>query len=108
MPSFRSVAVVLVPYFASKSAGVGLAILPIILIERGTMLAEASVGHEAGTCRMGTSEADSVTDSYGRLHETRNLYVADASLFPSSLDRHPTYTLLALVSRIAKNLIRRT
>jgi choline dehydrogenase len=38
--------------------------------------------HPVGTCRMGSSPADSVTSSRGRVHGIDNLFIHDASIFP--------------------------
>ena len=38
--------------------------------------------HPVGTCRMGSSPADSVTSSSGRVHGIDNLFIHDASIFP--------------------------
>jgi choline dehydrogenase-like flavoprotein len=54
--------------------------------------------HEAGTCAMGTS-IDSPCNPSGRLNVLHNVWVADASVFPSAGDRHPTLTILALAMR---------
>lgn len=57
-----------------------------------------------GTCRMSTTEGDGVTNGDGRLHDTPNLYVADASLFPSASTGNPTLTIQALALRLAHHL----
>ena len=41
------------------------------------------MGSVCGTCRMGSNPATSVVDLQGRSHELSNLFIADASLFPS-------------------------
>jgi choline dehydrogenase-like flavoprotein len=64
--------------------------------------------HVFGTCRMGTDPADSVVDSTGQAHAWRNLYVADASVFPSSGGgESPSLTIQALALRTADAIIRR-
>lgn len=60
-----------------------------------------SVFHACGTCRMGKSAADSVTDSRGRVWGTENLYVADASLMPTSSGVNPSLTIAANALRVA-------
>jgi hypothetical protein len=57
--------------------------------------------HPQGTCRMGGDPSRSVTDGYGAHRGTRNLIVADASLFPSSCKVNPQITIMALATRIA-------
>lgn len=60
--------------------------------------------HPQGTCRMGEDSSRAVTDSYGAHHGTRNLVVADASLFPSSSKVNPQITIMALATRAAARL----
>jgi len=43
-----------------------------------------SATHVFGTFRMGEDQTDSVVDAYGRSHDHANLYIVDASVFPSS------------------------
>ncbi len=58
--------------------------------------------HVFGTCRMGHDAATSVTDAWGRAHDHANLYIADASLFPSSgAGESPSLTIAALALRAA-------
>ncbi|MBF0319917.1 MAG: GMC family oxidoreductase [Nitrospirae bacterium] len=58
--------------------------------------------HVFGTCRMGSSPEDSVVDSYLRSHRWRNLFVVDASVFPSSGGgESPSLTIEALAIRTA-------
>jgi choline dehydrogenase-like flavoprotein len=54
-----------------------------IVDEYGTYDHFAST-HVFGTCRMGKDPATSVVDPTGRSHRWRNLYISDASVFPSS------------------------
>ena len=61
--------------------------------------------HIMGGTVMGTNDKNSVTDSRGRVHDMENLYVAGPSLFPSSGAVNPTFTLSALASLQADNLI---
>lgn len=64
----------------------------------------AVMNHQCGTCRMGPEPAQSVVDVHGRAHEVGNLYVADASVFPSSAATNPTLTIAANALRIADHL----
>lgn len=63
--------------------------------------------HEAGTCRMSASSRTGVTNEYGAVFGTRGLFVADASVLPSALDRHPTLTLLAVALRNCEHVAER-
>jgi choline dehydrogenase-like flavoprotein len=61
--------------------------------------------HEAGTCAMGRSN-DAPCDPRGRLRAIDNVWIADASVFPSAGDRHPTLTILAHALRVARDVRR--
>jgi len=58
--------------------------------------------HLMGGCVMGRGPADSVTDSWGRVHGLPWLRVADASLFPDSLEINPYLTIMAVADRVAE------
>ncbi len=60
--------------------------------------------HPVGTARMSDDPRGGVTDSSGRLHGLRDLYIADASLFPASTGPNPQLTVMALALRIADDL----
>ncbi len=53
---------------------------------------------------MGRAPSDSVTDAYGRVHGIPWLFVADASLFPNSLEINPYLTIMALADRVAEKI----
>ncbi len=63
-----------------------------------------SAAHLMGGCGMGSGSADSVTDSWGRVHGMPWLRVADASLFPDSLEINPYVTIMALADRVAEGI----
>lgn len=63
--------------------------------------AEIFTVHIMGTCRMGTQPSNSVTDAYGRVHHTDNLFVSDASIFPGPIGVNPMESILALSTRNA-------
>lgn len=65
----------------------------------------AATTHALGGTIMGGSAADSVTDSYGRLHELDNVFVAGGGLFPAIGASSPTFTLYALADRTAQYLL---
>lgn len=60
--------------------------------------------HHMGTTRMGTDPATSVVRPDLRLHEVENVYLAGASVFPTSGSANPTYTIVALSIRLAEHL----
>lgn len=56
--------------------------------------------HVFGTCRMGNDASDSVVDAACRSHRWKNLYIVDASVFPSSGGgESPGLTIQALALR---------
>jgi choline dehydrogenase-like flavoprotein len=63
-----------------------------------------SAAHLMGGCGMGRTAADSVTDGRGRVHGLPWLRVADASLFPDSLEINPYLTIMALADRVAEGV----
>jgi len=72
---------------------------------RPGMLA-VSAAHLMGGCGMGRTAADSVTDAWGRVHGLPWLRVADASLFPDSLEINPYLTIMGLADRVAEGVRR--
>lgn len=58
-------------------------------------------GHPCGTLRFGTDPVTSVLDADCRAHDLDNLYVADASFFPSSMGVNPSLTIAANALRVA-------
>lgn len=64
-----------------------------------------SATHVFGTARMGADSAHSVTDAFGRSHDHANLWISDASLFPSSGGGEaPSLTIGALALRQAETI----
>ena len=55
--------------------------------------------HEIGTARMGNDPKTSVTDSSCRLHDVKNIYLADAGPFVSGGTQNTTWTILAMAWR---------
>jgi choline dehydrogenase-like flavoprotein len=84
-----------------------------LLIEAGVEMPLAEGGswdlfqatHVFGTARMGDDPTSSVTNAYGRSHDHSNLYIADASVFPSSGGgESPSLTISALAVRQADHI----
>lgn len=74
-------------------------------LRRDELLASSNASrHHMGTTRMHANPKKGVVDANGRLHETRNLYVAGSSVFPTSGIVNPTLTILALTIRLADHL----
>jgi len=78
---------------------------PAVLLERslylGKDIALSGTAHQAGTCRFGTDPATSVLNLDCRAHEVDNLYITDASFFPSIGAVNPTLTIIANALRVA-------
>jgi choline dehydrogenase-like flavoprotein len=60
--------------------------------------------HPLGTARMDADPGFGVVDPSGAVHGRRALYVADGSLFPSSIGVNPMMTVIAMASRVARGL----
>jgi len=63
--------------------------------------------HQAGTLRFGADPATSVLDLNCKAHQLDNLYVTDASFFPSIGAVNPTLTIIANALRVAEEIIGR-
>jgi choline dehydrogenase-like flavoprotein len=63
--------------------------------------------HEVGCARMGTDPATSVLTPFQQAHDVLNLFVMDASGFPSSGWSNPTLTIMALAVRSCDHLLER-
>jgi choline dehydrogenase-like flavoprotein len=63
--------------------------------------------HEVGCARMGTDPAASVLTPFQQAHDVPNLFVMDASGFPSSGWSNPTLTIMALAVRSCDHLLER-
>lgn len=62
------------------------------------------VNHQMGTMRMGSDPSSSVLDPSARFWGIPNLYVADASVFPTSGGYNPTLTVEAMAWRTAQHV----
>jgi choline dehydrogenase-like flavoprotein len=76
-----------------------------VLMERrlyfGKNIPIGGTAHQAGTLRFGKDPAASVLDLDCKTHELDNLYVTDASFFPSIGAVNPTLTIIANALRVA-------
>lgn len=74
---------------------------------RQAVLDQAEDGyHQLGTLRMASTPERGVTDQFGRLFGTPNLYAATSAIFPTSGQANPTLSMVALVLRQADELVR--
>ena len=69
--------------------------------------APKALGHVCGTCRFGDDPGTSVLDRDNRAHGLDNLYVVDASFFPSSAGINPALTIAANALRVGAHLAAR-
>ena len=60
--------------------------------------------HPMGTARMNASSERGVTGPDGAVYGADGLYVADGSLLPSSLGVNPMMTIIAVASRVARQM----
>jgi choline dehydrogenase-like flavoprotein len=58
--------------------------------------------HQMGTCRMGTDPQTSVAGPWGELHDTKGVWIGDASAFPTASGTNPMITTMALAHRNAQ------
>ena len=74
---------------------------PIVVARR---MGIATNSHQCGTLRFGVDPEASVLDPFCRAHDHENLYVVDASFFPSSAAVNPALTIAAQALRVADHL----
>ena len=60
--------------------------------------------HQCGTVVFGTDPTTSVLDTWCRSHDVDNLFVIDASFFPSSAAVNPALTIAAQALRAADHI----
>jgi choline dehydrogenase-like flavoprotein len=73
----------------------------------GDRIPLAGVAHQNGTIRFGQDPRISALDVHCRAHEVDNLYVVDASFFPSSGAVNPALTIMANALRVGDHLLGR-
>jgi len=65
---------------------------------------EDTPSHQCGTARFGDDPATSALDGYCRAWDHENLFVIDASFFPSSAALNPALTVAAQSLRAARHI----
>ena len=60
--------------------------------------------HPMGTARIAADPRQGVCASDGSVRGTRNLYVADASLFPTSVGVNPMMTIIAFAKQVSRGI----
>ena len=71
------------------------------IVPNDIMLASS---HPQGTLRMGENPNRNVVKLSGESHAVKGLFVADASLFPTSIGVPPTLTIAALATHVARQI----
>jgi len=64
--------------------------------------------HTMGGCRMGSDRTTSVVDRNLKAHDHSNLYICDASVFVTPGGAQPSQTIMALATRLAEHLSRKS
>jgi choline dehydrogenase-like flavoprotein len=72
---------------------------PLILTE---VMDVATCSHQVGTLKFDHDPIESVLDTFCRSHDLKNLFVVDASFFPSSSAVNPALTIMAQALRVGK------
>ena len=62
------------------------------------------VGYACGTCKMGENPENSVVNKNCKCHDIENLYISDASIFPSCPSIGHGLTIIALSIKLADYL----
>jgi choline dehydrogenase-like flavoprotein len=77
-----------------------------LIDERGVGPWDINLGsaHPQGGNKMGGESSSSVVDSYCKFHGIENLFVCDASVFPTSIGVNPQLTVMAIASRVAEHI----
>lgn len=89
---------------ALQANGVGRLIYRVASEKLNESIREQAVDgfHQIGTLRMAAESSCGVTDSYGCLFGTQNVFVASSAIFPTSGQANPTLSLVALAVRQAE------
>ena len=61
--------------------------------------------HETGVCRFGSDPKTSVTNKWAQTHDVTNLYICDASIFPSCTDKTTTMPIVAFTMRTCDQML---
>jgi choline dehydrogenase-like flavoprotein len=62
--------------------------------------------HQLCSCRMGSDPADSVADGRGELHDTKGVWIGDASAFPTAPGVNPMISIMSLAHRTAGEILK--
>ena len=76
--------------------------LPLILTKQMTV---ATTSHQCGTVRFGNDPKSAALDPFCRSYNHKNLFVVDASFFPSSAAVNPALTIAAQALRVSEHIM---
>jgi choline dehydrogenase-like flavoprotein len=62
--------------------------------------------HQLCSCRMGSDPSDSVADGRGQLHDTKGVWIGDASAFPTAPGVNPMISIMSLAHRTAGEILK--
>ncbi|HET8673503.1 MAG TPA: FAD-dependent oxidoreductase [Thermoleophilaceae bacterium] len=62
--------------------------------------------HQLCSCRMGSDPAGSVADGRGELHDTKGVWIGDASAFPTAPGVNPMISIMSLAHRTAGEILK--
>jgi choline dehydrogenase-like flavoprotein len=74
------------------------------LIDKSAFAREDAINHHIGTTRMSSKREYGVVDKNLRCFDYKNLYISSSSVFPTSSNVNPTFTIVALSLRLADHL----
>jgi choline dehydrogenase-like flavoprotein len=74
------------------------------LIDKSAFAREDAINHHIGTTRMSSKREYGVVDKNLRCFDYENLYISSSSVFPTSSNVNPTFTIVALSLRLAEHL----
>jgi choline dehydrogenase-like flavoprotein len=99
----------------SQNALLNLEVMKEVILRMGCTINEGDARvdepgahHTTGTCRMGKTAADGVTDENLKVHGISNLYLCSNGVFPTGSAVNPTLTLTALSFRLSDLLIQQS
>jgi choline dehydrogenase-like flavoprotein len=61
--------------------------------------------HIMGTAKMSGNPKRGVVDTWGRVYGTENMFVCDASIFPSPIGLNPMLSIMTFSARTAEYII---
>jgi len=88
-------------------SGIGVAKISNSLLSKEAFKRQDPINHHIGTTRMASSIENGVVDHNLRCFGLDNLYISSSSVFPTSSNVNPTFTIIALSLRLGAHLKKR-